>query len=164
MLFASPQALVDKPYWKKFIRKLIDKKMLRFIVVDEIQLFVHYGLSFRSQFAMLSTTIFKQIKTGRFATKIPVLFMTASCNLEMFEQLKILTGLMFYPDNRNVFWPGSTLLMKRSVCTRVVYSNRPLSCFISTFGPAIKNNPHHRFIFYANSRSMIEKCVESYGD
>ena len=164
MLFASPQALVDKPYWKGFIRKLIDKKMLRFIAVDEIQLIVHYGLSFRSQFAMLSTTIFKQIKTGRFATKIPVLFMTASCNLEMFEQLKILTGLMFYPDNRNVFWPGSTLLMKRSVCTRVVYSNRPLSCFISTFGPAIKNNPHHRFIFYANSRSMIEKCVESYGD
>ena len=62
MLFASPQALVDKPYWKKFIAGLIDSKMLRLIAVDEIQLFVHYGLSFRSQFAMLSTTIFKQIK------------------------------------------------------------------------------------------------------
>ena len=83
MLFASPQALIDKPYWKRFIHGLIKKTMLRFIVVDEIQLFVHYGLSFRSQFAMLSTTIFKQIKSGRFATKIPVLFMTASCNLEM---------------------------------------------------------------------------------
>jgi len=62
MLFASPQALIDKPYWKRFIHGLIDKKMLRFIAVDEIQLFVHYGLSFRSQFAMLSTTTFKQIK------------------------------------------------------------------------------------------------------
>ena len=163
MLFASPQALVDKPYWKKFIAGLIDSKMLRFIAVDEIQLFVHYGLSFRSQFAMLSTTIFKQIKTGRFATKIPVLFMTASCNNEMFEQLKLLTGLAFYPDNRNIFWPGSSQLMKRSVCTRVVYSNRPLSCFISTFGADIKSNPDHRFIFYANSRKMIEKCAETYG-
>ena len=103
MLFASPQALVDKVYWKEFVNVLINKTILRFIVVDEIQLFVHYGLSFRSQFAMLSTTIFKQIKTGRFATKIPVLFMTATCNLEMFEQLKLLTGLEFYNDHRNIF-------------------------------------------------------------
>ena len=97
--------------------------MLRFIAVDEIKVFVHYSLSFRSQFAMLSTTIFKQIKTGRSATKIPVLFMTASCNYEMFEQLKLLTGLDFYNDYRNIFWPSSTLLMKTTVCTRVMYSN-----------------------------------------
>ena len=87
--------------------------MLRFIAVDEIQLFVNYGISFRSQFAMLSATIFKQIKNGRFASKIPVLFMTASCNFQMFEQLKSLTGLEFYPDNRNIFWPGSAMLMKK---------------------------------------------------
>ena len=74
MLFASPQALVDKVYWKEFVNVLINKTILRFIVVDEIQLFVHYGLSFRSQFVMLSTTIFKQIKTGRYATKSGVIY------------------------------------------------------------------------------------------
>ena len=62
MLFTSPQTLADKPYWKQFVAGLINKKMMRLIAVDEIQLFVHYGLSFRLQFAMLSTTIFKQIK------------------------------------------------------------------------------------------------------
>ena len=164
MLIASPQALVNKNYWKQFVNGLIKKKMLRFIAVDEIQLFVHYGLSFRSEFAMLSTTIFKQIKIGRFATKIPVLFMSATCNYEMFEQLKQLTGLEFYEDHRNIFWPCSTLLMKKTVCTRVVYSNRPLGCFISTFGKAIKSNPGHRFIFYANTKTLIEKCAETYGD
>lgn len=54
--------------------------------------------------------------------------------------------------------------MKILVCTRVVYSNRPLSCFLSTFGPDIRSNPDNRFIFYANSRKMIEKCVGTYGD
>ena len=88
MLFASPQALIDKLHWKRFVNRLIKNNMLRFIAVDEIQLFVHYGLSFRSQFAMLSTTIFKQIKNGKYATKVPVLFMTASCTSEMFTQLK----------------------------------------------------------------------------
>ena len=61
ILFES-QVLIDKLYWRRFVDQLIKKKILRFIAVDEIQLFVHYGLYFRSQFAMLSTTIFKLIK------------------------------------------------------------------------------------------------------
>ena len=84
MLFASPQVLIDKLHWKRFMNRLIKNNMLRFIAVDEIQLFVHYGLLFCSQFAMLSTTIFKQIKNGRYATEVLVLFMSASCTYEMF--------------------------------------------------------------------------------
>ena len=52
---------------------------------------------------------------------------------------------------------------QRSVCTRVVYSNRQLSYFLSTFGTPISTNPDHRFVFYANSRDIIDKCVETYG-
>ena len=146
------------------MNRLIKNNMLRFIAVDEIQLFVHYGLSFRSQFAMLSTTIFKQIKNGKYATKVPVLFITASCTSEMFTQFKKLTGLEFYPDNCNVFWPDSNGLMKRSIYTKVVYSNRPLMSFLSSVGPTIGNNPDHRFVFYANSRSLIEKSADKYGE
>jgi len=61
MLFASPQTIIDKPYWKRFIRLLVEKKLLRLVAVDEIQLFLHYSLSFRLQFTMLSTTLFKQM-------------------------------------------------------------------------------------------------------
>ena len=132
--------------------------------MDEIQLFVHYGLSFRSQFAMLSTTLFKQIRDGACTTKIPVLFMTASCTQEMFEQLQLLTGLRFYKDHRNIFWPSSGILMKRSIFTRVVYNTRPLTHFVSTMGQKILSNPGHRFVFYANSRSLIEKSSEKYGE
>ena len=80
MLFSSPRALIDKPYWKRFIHGLIKTTILRFNAVDEIQLFVHCGLSFRSHFAILLTTIFKQIKNGKYATKITVLLMTTSYN------------------------------------------------------------------------------------
>lgn len=96
MLFACPQVLTDKLHWKRSIHGLIRKTMLRFIAVDKIELLVHYGLSFCSQFAMLSTTFFKQIKNYKFVTKIPIIFfMTASCNLEMYEQLILLTGSQF---------------------------------------------------------------------
>ena len=63
MLFASPQSLFDKIHWKLFVHGLIHKKMLCFMTVGEIQFFVHYYLSFRSQFSILSVNIFKQIKT-----------------------------------------------------------------------------------------------------
>ena len=84
LLFASPQAIVNKPHWKHFLKALIARNLLRLVVVDEIQLFVHYGLSFRHQFAMLSTTLFRDLKVTKCTTKIPVLFMTATCTVEIF--------------------------------------------------------------------------------
>ena len=107
ILFSSLQAIVDKPHWKRFVWLLVQIKLLRLIVVDEIQLFVHYGLSFRSQFGMMSTTLFKQIRGGLSSTKILVLFMTVSCTCKMFVQLHILTALNFHNKRRNVFWPSS---------------------------------------------------------
>lgn len=55
------------------------------------------------------------------------------------------------------------MLVKRSVCTGAIYSNQPLSYFLSTFGVAISSNSGHRFMFYANSRDMIERYGEMYG-
>ena len=137
--------------------------MLQFIAVDEIQLFLHYGLSFWSYFTMLSTTIFKLIKNGWYATKGPVLFMTSSCISEIFQQLKVLNDLEFYHENRNVLWACSVELMKRSVYTRVAYINRPLTQFVSSIGSSIGSNPGHRFVFYANSRVLIETSADKYG-
>lgn len=99
MLFALPQSIVDKPHWKRCIRLLLEKKLLRLVAVDKIQLYVHYGLLFRTQFDMLSITLFKQIRYGVYS----VLFLTASSIREMYEQLQLLTGLRFYGDKRNFF-------------------------------------------------------------
>lgn len=65
-------------------------------------------------------TLFKQIRDGGYSTKILLLFMTASCTKEMYEQLQLLKGLRLYDDNRNIFWPSSGILMKRSIFTRVM--------------------------------------------
>ena len=36
--------------------------------------------------------------------------------------------------------------------------------FLSSVGPTIGKNPDHRFVFYANSRSLIEKSADKYGE
>ena len=134
------------------------------MAVDEIQLFVHYGLSFRHQFAMLSATLFKDLKVGKTKTKIPVLFMTATCTVQMFEQLQTLTGLTFQKDKLNVFWPDSVSMQKRNIYTRVMYTNRVLQVFTSQVDPILSVSKVKSFIFYANTRAMIDRVSEKYGD
>ena len=47
MLFSSPQKIVNDKAWMGFLKKLIQNGMLRLVCVDEVHLFVHYGMSFR---------------------------------------------------------------------------------------------------------------------
>ena len=76
-------------------------------MVDEIQLFVHYGLSFHHQFAVLSNTLFSWLEVNKYNTRIPAFFMMATCTVEMFNKLQTLTGLSFSKDKCNVFWYNS---------------------------------------------------------
>ena len=101
---------------------------------------------------------------GQCVTKIPVLFMTVTCTLDMFNQLQLLTGLRFYSDHQNTCWPAFALLMKRVIYTRVVYNNRPLIHFVSTMGSKILSNPDYHFVFYANSRLLTDNSAEKYGE
>lgn len=54
--------------------------------------------------------------------------------------------------------------MKQSIFTKIVYTTRPLSRFVSTIGNMVLSNLSHRFDFYANSRSFIDKSAEKYGE
>ena len=65
---------------------------------------------------------------------------------------------------RNIFWTGSNLLMKTSIFTRIVYSNRPLAYFVATYGPMLGVDPSRRLIFYGNKRILVEKYAEKYGE
>jgi hypothetical protein len=41
-LFASPQAFVNNPVSRKLLDSIIQKKMLLFVAINEINLFVHF--------------------------------------------------------------------------------------------------------------------------
>lgn len=81
-------------------------------------------MSFRHQFAMLSNILFRDLKLSKTTTNIHVVFMTAACTVEMFDQLPTLTGLNFRKDKDNVFWSNSFFMQKRDIFTCVMYTNR----------------------------------------
>jgi len=167
MLFSSPQKIVNDKTWMGFLKKLIENGLLRLVCVDEVHLFVHYGLSFRTEFAMLSSTLFRHLIIDRgagYKTKIPVLFMTATCTNRIFRQLQDLTTLKFFPTLVNVYWPGPIDMMNRHIMITVLYTNQPSSQFVKTIGETLKTDRKKSFIGYGNIKTLVDNISEKYGN
>jgi superfamily II DNA helicase RecQ len=84
---------------------IIQKKLLQFVAIDEIHLFVHFAHSFCQEFAWLKPYLFSKLQSRSSAlrTIVPVLFMTATCNTTILENVELLSGLQFHVAN--IFWP-----------------------------------------------------------
>ena len=61
-LFSSPQAICNKKFlWKELLHWLIDNNLLSMVTVDEVHLFVHFGLTFRKEFMFLTSKLFSKL-------------------------------------------------------------------------------------------------------
>ena len=59
-LYASPECLLREP-WKSLMVTLIDQHILKLVCIDEIHLFVMFGITFRKEFTALKTTFFRHL-------------------------------------------------------------------------------------------------------
>jgi hypothetical protein len=167
-LFSSPQALVrEGSVWIGLLDKLIATRRLSMICVDEVHLFVHFGLTFRKEFTQLKTCLFNKIKIPNMTvssnekvckTTVPVLFMTATCNTFVVEKLQAFTNLdLAIPAN--VFWPSANEMAHRHVFFDVAYTIRPLQTFQTRVGPLLKKSSFEKYIYYSNTRAAINAQV-----
>jgi superfamily II DNA helicase RecQ len=140
------------------------------IYIDEVHLFVQFGLTFCQEFALLQSVLFKKLQVkgspsaelSRFHTTVPGLFMTATCNQSMVAQIEKLLGLRF-DRSSNIFWPSADAMHHRNVCLRVAYSTYPLSSFKKLVGPALETSRLRKYIWYANNRYTIQRHTKMLG-
>ena len=100
VLFSSPQRLVDFKQYRDIILILMRNDTLKLLFVDEVYLFTQFGLWLRLEFLNLKDVLFQEIKH-----QIPMLFMTASDNMRILRQLKLLTDIDF--SQNNTLWPNT---------------------------------------------------------
>ena len=82
-VFSSPEALL-LPKWISIFTKLQERSILKCITIDEVHLFVMYGITFRYDFLKLKDAFFSKVLYSASTTnalKIPILVMTATFNL-----------------------------------------------------------------------------------
>jgi superfamily II DNA helicase RecQ len=60
ILFTSPEALLH-PTWSKLLDDMISMEMITLFCIDEVHLFVEFGLSFRKSFLDLRKEVFAKL-------------------------------------------------------------------------------------------------------
>jgi hypothetical protein len=161
VLFSSPQALLNKTFlWKPFLSWLIENDRLSMVCVDEVHLFVHFGLTFRTEFKQLTPILFDKLKVpgSSYRTTIPLLFMTGTCSKTIVTMIEKITGIGFDTD-ANVFWPPASEMKHRHVFFDVAYTIQALSLFKKKVGPLLKATTTDKFILYTNTRATVERIT-----
>jgi superfamily II DNA helicase RecQ len=118
VLFTSPETLL-LPTWTNMVDELLEIKMLNLLCIDEVHLFIDFGLSFRRQFLCLRDRIFNKLiksninnnnQSTSTTLKLPVLCMTATFNTKLLLLLQQITNITF--DICCFFWSPSNLFKK----------------------------------------------------
>jgi superfamily II DNA helicase RecQ len=164
-LFSSPQAICNKKFlWKELLHWLIVRDRLSMVTVDEVHLFVHFGLTFRKEFMHLTAKLFSRLRCGpsnnysKHFTKIPILFMTATCTKFIVERVESMIGFII-DKSVNVFWPGPLGMDHRQVFLDVQYTTQSLSAFKAKAAPRFKDDLVEKFIVYSNTRATIKRVT-----
>ena len=94
IVFSSPETLLLKKPCIQFISDAIDSEILRLFCIDEVHLFVQFGLSFRRQFQELRQVIINYFRVPNTEIyKVPLLFMTATFNNMLMGLLEQMLGI-----------------------------------------------------------------------
>jgi superfamily II DNA helicase RecQ len=166
LLFSSPQAICNKKFlWQTLIDWLIVNQRMSMVCVDEMHLFVHFGMTFRDEFKELTPLLFKKLMTvgSTTTTQVPLLFMTATCTKRILSTIELMSGLLF-DTQVNVFWPTPDAMAHRHVLLDVQYSISPLSVFKKKVEPRLKVSTKEKYIIYSNTRACIDRITPKLTD
>ena len=151
ILFASPQAITRR--YNPLLQYLINRNLIRLLVVDEIHLVSQFGNSFREEFLLLKDMLFKKLNPS-----IPMLFLTATCSSLIAADIQTMFGIEF---NRS-HWPPPIDMVHRSVKVNVTYTTRAFQHIQKTIKKDLTVHPTlpNKVIVYSNRRIRIFNFAE----
>jgi hypothetical protein len=173
LLFSSPQAIVGSKAYQGLIVGLISSGLLRFVCIDEIHLFVQFGLSFRDEFAKLRQFLFDLLRLNQYRegtrvtkklaqkTKAPILWMTATASHYILLELEQLTGVSICHDPNTIDWPDAAGMYDATVSLDVRYSDCAIRVFKERVFPVLKENRTFKYIWYTNNLYSVENNTEN---
>jgi hypothetical protein len=170
LLFCSPQTIVGSEVLQGFIKRIIRTKLLRLLCIDEVHLFVDFGLAFRDEFGALRPFLFdllwndppsrnnrQNTANSTTTTTIPILFMTATASKPMCDDMERLCGISLTHDLYSVFWGDAMQQMCRKQSMSVLYSTTPINEFKKFVLPQLRTNVVDKYMWLTNNRFLIEK-------
>ena len=171
-IYTSPECLLREP-WNKVFIGLIERKMLQLVCLDEIHMFVMFGLTFRKEFTLLKDSFFKHL-VAQYSTdfpshqfsddanrtnlgfylKVPLLLMTATFNTELLKLMENMIGIQVVPQNH--LWGGRNSMARRNIQIHVDFTKQRLKHVKSVLEDTLIGNLKKKCIVYTNTASSLE--------
>ncbi len=173
-LFTSPETL-QIPVWSTMLKRLIQKKTLKYVCIDEVHQFISFATLFRSSFLKLKTILFDAINitpssnTTSTQLRIPLTFMTATFDKMRLDLLTKMTGFIFTPNS--IFWSNIDDFDRRNIKLNLIYSPMKYKCIKELLSAHCHNdNLERKSIIYSNIakstegiRDEIDKYLDNIG-
>ena len=117
--YSSPKTLVNATT-VSFVDQLVKERRLNLFCIDEIHLFIEFGISFRQVFQSLKNKNIKLFCNNDGSMKVPILLMTATFDTNMFHLIQRMLGVKIYSNN--IFWVEAHEFQKRHIAIHMKYS------------------------------------------
>ena len=98
--------------------------------------------------------IFDKLKSIDDALHVPILFMTATFNLELKSLLTQMTGIIVHPNN--TCWGIPNSFNRRNISIELKYTNQLFRFIKNTILTKIKDRPNSKAIIFSNVAKKIE--------
>ena len=158
-LFCSPQSITQK--FQMFADSLIRDGLIKFVVVDEVHLFTHFGRTFRSEFNDLKDGLFSKLPSS-----MPMLFLTATCTHAIDAAFQVMIGKSITRRE----WPIPSIMSmgNRRTAIHVTYSSRPYGNMFKSIA-SIQTEPDElalpkKVIVYSNAKKRIRQIEDKLGE
>jgi superfamily II DNA helicase RecQ len=146
-LFSSLQLIVTKPTVLQMLLSLLQRYHLRFVAVNELHLFVHFALSFRTSFAALKPILFDRLHAPTSTAALVPLLLTATCTPRILKDAEELLGFTLEPSN--IHWPSPVGMRHGSVDFQLFYTSKAYTLFKTPLF-ALLRKPTRKYVVYAN--------------
>ncbi len=157
-IFSSPEALL-RPQWLSLFTSLRDKLILKLITIDEVHLFVIYGLTFRFDFLKLKKNFFEKVLYSSSPTdrtmKVPLLVMTATFNLKLQLLLQKMIGINF--ENKDTIWSGPESFARRNIDINCSFTSYKMKVVKDTLLQQLSPLGHEKAIVYSSVAKSTEQ-------
>lgn len=159
-LFTSPEALL-LPVWNKFLLTLIQLNVLRLFCIDEVHLFVDFGLSFRSAFQNLKDNVLNKLTTSEVTIlKVPILLMTATFDMKLLNIIQNMLGIPVY--SQNIFWGNIFSFDKRHIQIKMKYTTQPFRFLKNLSEEYLTDDQSKKMIVYSNTSKRVNDLEEKF--
>ena len=165
-LYSSPECLMRQP-WRTLMIRLINNGVLKLVCVDEIHLYVMFGLTFRKEFIMLKDSFFKHLIDAKMQSrnrtntdlccylKVPLLLMTATFNPRLVSLMESMIGVKILREN--YLWSSRDKMARRNIKMSVLFTTQTKRYIKTVLTNSLCDNIEKKCIIYTNTASCLDQ-------